>query len=175
MPLQPGPAGARGFGAVIGAEWRLLLYPPAELDIPTMTNDTTTPKATTPTDATALARPRSRTMVRRKRDESVRRLIGKLRREASYLSEPRYAPLLKSYCELTVLISRGYARVREGDLTSATTGELRASLDTLLRMYATQGRLARELGLTPTVAATMAKTVSMLDLESLRDAETVDE
>jgi hypothetical protein len=51
---------------------------------------------------------------------------------------------------------------------------LRGSLDTFRRLAETQRGLARELGLSPTVAATMTKPVKVLDLESIRSANEED-
>ena len=112
----------------------------------------------------ARPRPVSRVMTRIKRDGQVRRLVGQMRRLAPYVDDPRFAPLLRTFAEVTLLIERSYAKLRDVDVT-ADSGELRGSLDTFRRLAETQRGLARELGLSPTVAATMAKPVRVLDLE----------
>jgi hypothetical protein len=113
-------------------------------------------------------------MTRIKRDGQVRRLVGQMRRLAPYVDDPRFAPLLRTFAEVTLLIERSYAKLRDVDVTE-DSGGLRGSLDTFRRLAETQRGLARELGLSPTVAATMAKPVRVLDLEAMRDAEPVDE
>jgi len=111
----------------------------------------------------------SRSAVRRQRDQQVRRSIRKLRALAGHLDDQRYLPLLRSYCELSLLIERGYTELRDKPLVSTETGELRGSIDTLRRMMDTQRGIARELGLSPTVAASLAKPVKFLDLDQVRD------
>ena len=121
----------------------------------------------------ARPRPVSRVMTRIKRDGQVRRLVGQMRRLAPYVDDPRFAPLLRTFAEVTLLIERSYAKLRDVDVT-ADSGELRGSLDTFRRLAETQRGLARELGLSPTVAATMTKPVKVLDLESIRSANEED-
>ncbi|HEV3112588.1 MAG TPA: hypothetical protein VGY99_19040, partial [Candidatus Binataceae bacterium] len=118
-------------------------------------------------------RPVSRVMTRIKRDGQVRRLVGQMRRLAPYVDDPRFAPLLRTFAEVTLLIERSYAKLKDVDVT-ADSGELRGSLDTFRRLAETQRGLARELGLSPTVAATMTKPVKVLDLESIRSANEED-
>ena len=116
-----------------------------------------------------LPTPIPRSAVRRQRDQQVRRSIRRLRGLASHLEDPRYLPVLRSFCELSLLIERAYAELRDKPLTSADTGELRNSIDTLRRMMDTQRGISRELGLSPTVAASLAKPVKFLDLDQVRD------
>jgi hypothetical protein len=118
-------------------------------------------------------RPVSRVMTRIKRDGQVRRLVGQMRRLAPYVDDPRFAPLLRTFAEVTLLIERSYAKLRDVDVTE-DSGGLRGSLDTFRRLAETQRGLARELGLSPTVAATMTKPVKVLDLESIRSANEED-
>jgi hypothetical protein len=96
-----------------------------------------------------------------------------MRRLAPYVDDPRFAPLLRTFAEVTLLIERSYAKLRDVDVTE-DSGGLRGSLDTFRRLAETQRGLARELGLSPTVAATMTKPVKVLDLESIRSANEED-
>jgi len=105
---------------------------------------------------------------RRRRDELIRASIRRLRRLDSRLDDARYLPLLRSYCEISLLIEMGYAAIRDGPILSPETNELRSSLDLLRRMMDTQRSLGRELGLSPSLAAALAKPV--LDLDQVRDA-----
>ncbi len=113
---------------------------------------------------------RSPTRVQHKRDQAIRAAVRKLRARCPHLDKPEYIPLIRSYARLSVLIERAYAVLRDGNIVD-DKGELRQSLDTLRRMMTTQAALAEKLGLSPHVAASMAKPVTpFLDLDSVRSA-----
>ncbi len=111
---------------------------------------------------------RSPTRVQRKRDQATRATVRRLRALCPHLDKPEYTPLIRSYARLSVLIERGYEVLRDGRIVDAK-GELRQSLDLLRRMMSTQAALAEKLGLSPHVAALMAKPVTpILDLDCIR-------
>lgn len=121
------------------------------------------------TTSSGIAPVRSRSLVRRQRDQQVRRAIRSLRRLAGHLEDQRYLPLLRSYCEVSLLIERAYAELRDKPLINPETQEIRSSVDTLRRLVDTQRAAARDLGLAPSVASAMAKPVRVLDLDQVRD------
>jgi hypothetical protein len=114
--------------------------------------------------------PQPLTRAQRRRDQTIRAAVRKLRARCPHLDKPEYMPLIRSYARLSVLIERAYAVLRDGNIVD-DKGELRQSLDTLRRMMSTQAALAEKLGLSPHVAASMAKPVTpILDLDSIRSA-----
>jgi phage terminase small subunit len=112
--------------------------------------------------------PISRAAARRKRDLAVYRLTRKLVTLVPALEDAQFRPLVTNYCRLAVLCERAYDRIREASLLD-DNGELRSSLDTYRRMTGELRAMGRELGLSPTVAASMARPVRVLDLEAMRD------
>lgn len=112
-----------------------------------------------------------------KRDQQIRRLARRLQTLAPHLDRPEYAPLVRSFARITLLIERAYQTLRDGELLS-DQGELRPSLDIFRRLTSTQAQLARELGLSPTAGHSLMKSVEPLDLEAMRkepEGEQIDE
>ncbi len=105
-----------------------------------------------------------------KRDMQVRAAIRRLRSLAGHLEDRRYLPLLRSFCEISLLIEKSYSHLRDESLISAETGEIRGSVDVLRRLMDTQRGLARELGLSPTISANLFPklTKPTIDLEAVR-------
>jgi hypothetical protein len=71
-------------------------------------------------------------------------------------------------------MERAWDSLAEMDsLVSEETGELRSFLQTIAQLVSHQTKLFLALGLAPTVAAKIAKTQPLPDLEAMRNAETV--
>ncbi len=104
-----------------------------------------------------------------KRDEQIRRMVRRFQHLAPNLADRKYTPALRSYCMITLLIERGFSELKSKPLISPETGEIRNSVDVIRRLADTQRVLARELGLTPAAAPLLAKSVTMLDIEALRN------
>lgn len=97
-------------------------------------------------------RPRFRTL-RKRRDLQIIWHIRRLRGLAPHLDRPEYLPLLRSYVRISMLAEEAFVRLKDADLMSDKTGELRTSLDTVRNLARTQYALAGQLGLTPVTAA----------------------
>jgi phage terminase small subunit len=108
------------------------------------------------------------------RDDAVRRLARKLVRLVPAIDVPEYRPLVLSYARLAILNEKAHAHLKEAGLID-DKGELRNSINTYRQLAGQLQSAARELGLTPTMAASLAKPVKYLDLESLRENEDEDE
>jgi hypothetical protein len=102
-----------------------------------------------------------------RRDQQIRRLARRLQALAPHLDRQEYAPLVRSFARITLLIERAYLTLRDRELLS-DEGELRPSLDIFRRLTSTQAQLARELGLSPTTGHSLAKSVELLDLAAMR-------
>jgi hypothetical protein len=94
------------------------------------------------------AKPTSRAAVARKRDQRLRRFRRQLLVVAPNLDDSRFTPLIAAFGRATLLAGDAYEFLREHGLVNAD-GELRASVDVVQRLFTTQLKLARELGLTP--------------------------
>ena len=99
-------------------------------------------------DQTPVRRIPSRgSLAERKRDQRVKYAVTQLRTHFPHLrNRPGLLPQLKSYVRITLLIERGYERIRNDEILGAD-GEIRSSVDTLRRLMLTQSHLARELGI----------------------------
>jgi hypothetical protein len=141
----------------------------AELDANTAAWTVVSPA---PEDAPKPARARRRKpplSSKQRRDLTVKYHIGRLYALYPHLRErPGLAPQIKSYIRLTLMIERGYERIRDGGIL-APSGEIRPSVDTLRRLMMTQSYLARELGLTLATSEQFAKAKPVLDLETFRE------
>jgi hypothetical protein len=84
----------------------------------------------------------------RKRDQQVRRFVGRIRIIAPHCDNPIFTPALAAFARVSLLLERAYAFVRDKDVVGEN-GELRPSVDAVRRLAETQSRLAKELGLTP--------------------------
>lgn len=109
-----------------------------------------------------------------KRDEGVRRLARKLVQLVPAIDAVEYRPLVLNYARLAILAEKAYAHLKEAGLID-DKGELRNSINIYRKLAGQLQSAARELGLTPTTAASLAKPVKVLDLESMRDAEDAEE
>jgi hypothetical protein len=105
---------------------------------------------------------------RKKRDDQIQRLVRQIRKVAGHTDSPAYAPLLRRFAELCILAERAYQHLRDAELLNPE-GELRSSLTTYRQICETSRTLARELGLSPTVAASFTTRAKILDLEALRN------
>src|ERR1700736_3400411 len=101
-----------------------------------------------PEDTTLPAKPTSRAAVARKRDQRLRRFRRQLLAVAPNLDDPRFAPLVAAFGRAVILSGDAYEFLRERGLVNQD-GELRSSVDVVQRLFTTQLKLARELGLTP--------------------------
>lgn len=114
---------------------------------------------------------------RRLNDQATRRLAKRLIEQVPRLDRPEFYPLVRGYVICTMHVARVNAMLAEGDILSPETGEVRSSVDSLRKLLATQSALAKELGLTPSVAhefATKAKTLDLADFRrEAEQAETV--
>ena len=108
------------------------------------------------------------------RDDAVRRLAHKLVQLVPAIDAPEYRPLILNYARLAILSEKAYAHLKEVGLID-DKGELRNSINTYRQLAGALQSAARELGLTPTMAASLAKPVKYLDLDSLRDNDNEDE
>ena len=111
---------------------------------------------------------------RRRRDIQIQRIVRQIRRNAPWTEGIAYTPLLRRFAELCLLAERAYATLRDANLLNGQ-GELRSSLNYLPPNPWTSRSLARELGLSPTVAETLAPRAKILDLESIRNVSEKDE
>jgi hypothetical protein len=84
----------------------------------------------------------------RKRDQQVRRFVGRIRMLAPHCDNPVFTPALAAFARVSLMLERAYVFVRDKDLIGEN-GELRSSVDAVRRLAETQSRLAKELGLTP--------------------------
>lgn len=97
-----------------------------------------------------------RAFARKKRDQRLRRICRQLVRVAPHLDDPRFAPLVRSFGRLTLLLEAAYDAVRDTSPLNSE-GELRSSLDAIQRLSTAQLKLARELGLSPTSVRSVSK------------------
>jgi len=109
-----------------------------------------------------------------RRDEAVLRFARKVVAMVPAVDKPEYRPLIYNYARIAILCEQAYSYLHEGSLINSE-GELRASLNTYRQLTAELRAAARELGLSPTSAALLAKPVQFLDLDSMRDHEDEDE
>ncbi len=98
--------------------------------------------------ATEIALARSRTPSRaiRKRDERVRRVVARLRRDAPWLQAPRYGILLRTYAIQWIRYENLHAA--NGDALDEL-GKPHPVNDALARIAGKLSQLGRELGLSP--------------------------
>ncbi len=108
------------------------------------------------------------------RDRAVNNLARKLVQLVPAIDAPEYRPLVKNYARLAILAEKAYAHLKEVGLID-DKGELRNSMNSYRQLAGALQSAARELGLTPTMAASLAKPVKFLDLDSMRDDENEDE
>ena len=117
--------------------------------------------------------PRPRNVRARRRDQQIRRFVRGLRSIAPHVDEPQFAPLLRSYAMITMMIERSYATLRARELISPKSDELRSSIDVLGRLIGQQSKLAAALHLTPaTLRALRHKRADLAAaLVTIEDAE----
>lgn len=72
------------------------------------------------------------------------------------LDQPEWRPLVLTYCRIAVLAQRAYDHLRQSGLLDEE-GELKKSLETYRRLAGELRAQARELGLSPSVAASLMK------------------
>ena len=108
------------------------------------------------------------------RDRAVNNLARKLVQMVPAIDAPEYRPLIKNYARLAILSEKAWAHLKEAGLID-DKGELRNSINTYRQLAGALQSAARELGLTPTMAASLAKPVKFLDLDSMRDNDNEDE
>lgn len=107
----------------------------------------------------------NRAIVRARRDQRLRRLTRALLGlpGTRHLDRPQFAPLVRSYCILTLKIADANDAMRDRSILNEH-GELRSSLDFLQRLISSQMKLARELCLTPATARSMGREQQRRDL-----------
>jgi hypothetical protein len=108
-----------------------------------------------------------------KRDGQVRYRARQLVKLVPAINLPEYRPLILNFARLSILCDRAYDHLRNTSLLNAD-GELKSSLSVYRQLTSELRASARELGLSPTVAASLARPVKVLDLDSMRDAEDVE-
>jgi len=126
------------------------------------------------TAAPALPRA-SRAMAKHKRDQQLRRFVSRLRTIAPHVDRPEFAAVLRGFAMITLMLERSYAALRDHDVISAETGELRPSIDTVARLVGQQTKLATALGLTPTVLGKLRQPKRVDLAGAIADAEVVDD
>ncbi len=88
-------------------------------------------------------------MIRRKRDQRVRRFRRQLLAVAPHLDDPKFGPLTQSFARLSILASDIFDHLREMGIVN-DDGEIRSSsVDALRKLIDSQVRLADKLHLTP--------------------------
>lgn len=107
----------------------------------------------------------------RRREHQIGRMVRRWKRIAPVLDDDRYTPVLRGLSMVTLLLERGYEELEGKPLINPDTGEFYQRIDVVRRLVETQKNIAHELGLTPSVAPMLAKSVSILDLESFRAEE----
>jgi hypothetical protein len=93
---------------------------------------------------------------RKKRDQQVRRFVGRIRTLAPHCDNPVFAVTLAAFARVSLLLERSYAFLRDKDVVGEN-GELRPSVDAVRRLAETQSRLAKELGLTPSTLRALSR------------------
>jgi len=111
---------------------------------------------------------------RTKRDEQLRRFVRRLRTIAPHVDRPEYAPLLRAFAMVSLMLERCYAKLKERDLISLKTDELRSSIDTVQRLAGQAAKLAAALNLTPAVMGKMKDRRTVDLAREIADAEVVD-
>jgi len=92
-----------------------------------------------------------------KRDQQIKYFVRRLRKIAPHVDQPQFAVVLRGFAMITLTLERSYAALRDRDVMSTKTDELRSSIDTIGRLVGQQSKLAAALGLTPTVLGKLRK------------------
>ena len=101
-------------------------------------------------------------------------MVRQLRVVAPHLDRPEFAAVLRGFAMVTLTLERSYAALRERDVMSAKTDELRSSIDVIGRLVGQQAKLAAALGLVPAVMGKL-KTRAVDLAGAIADAEVVDD
>lgn len=96
-------------------------------------------------------------LVKRKRDQRLRRSRRELLKVEPLLADAKYSALVNSFCRISLLAIDGYELLRAGGLLDEN-GELRPSVATFNQLVGQQLKLARELGLSSSAASKITKT-----------------
>jgi len=111
----------------------------------------------------------------RRRDKAaVHRASRVLIKYEPALKARKYRPLVLNYARVALLCERAYARAME-QMAINPDGDLPSCLDGYRRMAAELRAMARELGLSPTVASLLTKPAPILDLDDMRRANDDDD
>src|SRR5262245_39679464 len=130
----------------------------------------------------APARPRTPSRVARKRDERTRRLVRWLKKDATFLDKPRYAPMLRIYAGLTLKYETLLANINEryGDNLMDELGHAIPAVETLQRLGKACASIGAQLGLSLVSernarhnAAAAASNKFWIDLANAKDEEVV--
>lgn len=110
----------------------------------------------------APAQPRTPSRVARKRDERTRRLVRWLKKDATFLDKPRYAPMLRIYAGLTLKYETLLANINEryGDNLLDELGHAIPALETLQRLAKTCASIGSQLGLAPAAEQAMRRSIA---------------
>lgn len=92
--------------------------------------------------------PISRSAVKKKRDERIRRRVRLIRREAPWLDERKFAHLLQRHAALGIIFDHLVENVRLHGITN-DLGEVRGVVDSIRRMAGTLLSFDKEMCLTP--------------------------
>jgi hypothetical protein len=109
------------------------------------------------------ARSRTPSRVARKRDERTRRLVRWLKKDATFLDKPRYAPQLRIYAGLTLKYETLLANIndRYGDNLLDELGHAIPALETLQRLAKACASIGAQLGLAPAAERAMRHGMSV--------------
>jgi hypothetical protein len=109
------------------------------------------------------ARPRTLTRAARKRDERVRRLVRWIKKSATFLDKPHYAPLLRIYAETVIdretLRANVVERYENNYLDEL--GHAIPALETLQRLAKACASIGSQLGLAPGAERAMRQAMSI--------------
>ena len=112
---------------------------------------------------------------RDKRDQQIRRFVSRLRTIAPHVDRPEFAAVLRGFAMISLTLERSYAALKDKEVISSETNELRSSIDVIGRLVGQQSKLATALGLTPAVLGKL-KQPKRVDLAAeIANAEVVDD
>jgi hypothetical protein len=116
----------------------------------------------------------SRRVVRRQKDQRLRRIVRRARTLAPHLDNPAFGPVLQSFGRVSLLLADSYETLRGAELLNAD-GELRSSIDTIRKLADTQLKLAEKLGLTPLTLRALGREKSVDLVAAFAEADSIGE
>jgi hypothetical protein len=112
---------------------------------------------------------------KQKRDQQIRRFVSRLRMIAPHVDRPEFAAVLRGFAMITLTLERSYAALRDKDVISSETNELRSSIDVIGRLVGQQSKLAAALGLTPTVLGKLRQPKRIDLAGAIAEAEVIED